>query len=62
LKGLSGYIDGKIEKPAEIESFKVSGTSEVTATTTPPSTAPAPVVPAPMPVYSSTPTLDEWIF
>jgi gag-polypeptide of LTR copia-type len=49
-KGLSGYIDGKIEKPTQPEPPK--STSEVTTATTPVTT----------PIYSSNPTLDEWIF
>jgi hypothetical protein len=48
-KGLLGYINGKIEKPTQTEPPK--GTSETTATT-----------PATTPIYSSTPSLDEWVF
>jgi hypothetical protein len=41
-KGLLGYIDGKIPKPAQ------PPTSDTTGTMTP--------------IYSTTPTLDKWIF
>ena len=42
LKGLLGYIDGKIERPTQTEPPK-----DTSVTT---------------PIYSSTPTLDEWTF
>ncbi len=54
-KGLSGYIDGKVPKPT------VPGTATPT-TTTPTTTAPATTTPDPTPIYSSTPSLDEWTF
>ena len=47
-KGLLGYINGKIPKPTS------SSTSSDSATPTPTSTA--------TPIYSTTPTLNEWIF
>ena len=46
-KGLLGYIDGKTNKPTEA------------TTTTPGSETPAITS---TPIYSSTPTLDEWVF
>ena len=45
-KGLLGYIDGNTKKPAE------------TTTTTPDSETAATATP----IYSSKPTLDEWVF
>jgi Reverse transcriptase (RNA-dependent DNA polymerase)/GAG-pre-integrase domain/gag-polypeptide of LTR copia-type len=53
-KGLLGYIDGKIVKPTQTEPPK-----ETTEGTTAPTVATTPV---PTPIYSSSPTLDEWIF
>jgi gag-polypeptide of LTR copia-type len=47
-KGLLGYIDGKIQKPGP-ESIPLP--SETTT-----------VQPISTPIYSSTPTLNEWIF
>src|ERR1700733_10527542 len=49
-KGLLGYIDGKVPKPGP-ESIPLP-TSDITATALSIST----------PIYSSTPTLDEWNF
>jgi hypothetical protein len=49
LKGLLGYINGKIPKPSSPAS--TSDTTEVKATTI-----------TSTPVYSTTPTLDEWVF
>ena len=46
-KGLSGYIDGKIQKPGP-ESLPL-----------PPDTTTQPIS---TPIYSTTPTLDEWNF
>jgi hypothetical protein len=51
LKGLLGYIDGKIPKP--------DSPSPTSTSTTPKAKAPAVNSTA---IYSSTPTLDEWIF
>ena len=50
-KGLLGYIDGKIQKPSPLS----------TSPSSPEETTPAATVTA-TPVYSSTPTLDEWTF
>jgi len=47
LKGLSGYIDGKIQKPGP-ESLPLPSETTVQHTSTP--------------IYLTTPTLDEWIF
>ena len=47
-KGLLGYIDGKIPKPIQPPSSETEATSTINTTTTP--------------IYSTTPTLDEWIF
>src|SRR5271168_1930682 len=46
-KGLSGYIDGKIQKPGP-ESLPLPSETTVQHTSTP--------------IYSTTPTLDKWIF
>ena len=48
-KGLLGYIDGKIPKPGP-ESIPL------------PSSETAPAQPISTPIYSSTPTVDEWTF
>ena len=48
-KGLLGYIDGKIQKLS-------------TSTTTDPKESPGAATTTPTPVYSTTPTLDEWVF
>ena len=50
-KGLLGYIDGKIPKPNTPTLTSASTTAEAT-----------PVAVTSTPVYSSTPTLDEWVF
>jgi hypothetical protein len=50
-KGLLGYIDGKIPQPSSPPPAKPSTEGAVTATTV-----------ASTPVYSTTPTLDEWTF
>jgi gag-polypeptide of LTR copia-type len=53
-KGLLGYIDGTIAKPTpptQTPQTSESSTSETTQTTL-----------AITPIYSNTPTLDEWIF
>ena len=50
-KGLLGYVNGKIGKPAQ----------EPTATPETGETATA-TASVPTPIYSSTPTLDEWVF
>ena len=48
-KGLSGYIDGKIQKPGpETIPLPSETTTVVQSTTTP--------------IYSTTPSLDEWVF
>ena len=52
-KGLLGYVDGKIPRPDAPPPVPPSSGST-------PQTQP--VVPAPTPIYSSTPTLDEWVF
>ena len=44
--GLLGYIDGKILKPEPTQTTSETSTASVTGT----------------PIYSSTPTLDEWTF
>ena len=49
LKGLSGYIDGRIQKP---------GTESVPLPATPGNIS----QPTGTPIYSSNPTPDEWIF
>ena len=48
-KGLLGYIDGRIPKPSP-PTTPATESAETTTTTTP------------TPIYSSTPTPDEWIF
>jgi hypothetical protein len=50
-KGLLGYVDGKISKPGP-ESVPLPTSESGTTITQPFST----------PIYSSTPTLDEWTF
>src|SRR6202034_1615129 len=52
-KGLLGYVDGSIQKPSASTATETT-TATGEATTTPPSIA--------TPIYSSTPTLDEWVF
>ena len=52
LKGLSGYINGKIEKPGP-ESLTLPATPGGTIASTQTTTTP---------IYSSTPTLDKWTF
>lgn len=47
-KGLLGYIDGKIQKPIPATTPAPGDTTTATSITTP--------------IYSSTPTLDEWVF
>ena len=49
-KGLLGYIDGRIQKPSPPTAPATTESAETTTTTTP------------TPIYSSTPTPDEWIF
>ena len=63
-KGLSGYIDGTIQRPVpQTDTPKATETSEeTTATTTATTTTTTPTPSVPTPIYSSTPTLDEWIF
>ena len=57
LKGLLGYIDGKILKPTKTEPPTAQPTTSSSEQT------PAVVqAPTPTPIYSSTPTLDELIF
>ncbi len=46
-KGLLGYVDGKVPKPTSTTTQSSSGTPSTTQ---------------PTPIYSSTPTLDEWEF
>ena len=53
-KGLLGYIDGKIPKPGPESVPLPRSESEATRST--------PIQPISTPIYSSTPTLDEWIF
>jgi hypothetical protein len=56
-KGLLGYIDGKIPKPVAptiVASIQSADPTE--------STTPAATVAVATPIYSSTPTLDEWNF
>ena len=53
-KGLLGYINGKIPKPGLESVLLPSSESETTQSTH--------VQPISTPIYSSTPTLDEWIF
>lgn len=50
-KGLLGYIDGKIVKPSQTEPPR-----DITSGETPA------ITPIATPIYSSTPTLDEWTF
>ena len=66
-KGLSGYIDGKIQRPTQTELPKATseetsvtegttateGTTTTTSVTTP---ATVPTIPVAMPIYSSTPS------
>ena len=52
-KGLLGYIDGNILKPEPTQ--PAESTSDTAATATP-------TAPTVTPIYSSTPTLDEWVF
>ena len=57
-KGLLGYIDGRIQKPSSPTTVPATATStEMTATATS-----APTSTTPTPIYSTTPTLDEWSF
>ena len=49
-KGLLGYIDGKIPKPAQPPTSDTADTTTATATSTM------------TPIYSTDPTLDKWIF
>jgi hypothetical protein len=49
-KGLLGYIDGKIQKHAQPPTPDTADTTAATATSTM------------TPIYSTNPTLDEWIF
>ena len=46
-KGLLGYINGNIPKPAQPDTSETTETTVVTSVT---------------PIYSTTPTLDEWTF
>ena len=57
-KGLSGYIDGKIQKPDLAPTPLPSETSTMQSTTTPTSTMQSTTTP----IYSATPSLDEWTF
>jgi hypothetical protein len=50
-KGLLGYIDGKIPKPNSPSLTSTSTTTEIKVTTITSS-----------PIYSTAPTLDEWVF
>ena len=50
-KGLLGYINGKIAKPTTQPTAGPEATETATATAS-----------TTTPIYSSTPTLDEWIF
>src|SRR5271168_2489955 len=50
-KGLLGYVDGSVPKPTEAP-------APATSESTPEAVTPA----APTPIYSSTPSLDEWIY
>ena len=61
LKGLLGYIDGKIPKPTTQTITSVPSNSTTPSASTPSVPTPS-VPPPPTPIYSSTPTLDEWIF
>jgi hypothetical protein len=65
-KGLLGYIDGKILKPESTQIVPTPATATSgTATATPQSTtttAPTPTMAISTPIYSSTPTFDEWTF
>jgi gag-polypeptide of LTR copia-type len=56
-KGLLGYINGKIPKPAQPPTTSDT-TTDVTAT----ASASATVTMTGTPIYSATPTLDEWTF
>ena len=53
-KGLLGYIDGKIPKPGP-EPIPLPSSESETARSTP-------IQPISTPIYSSTPTLNEWVF
>ena len=65
-KGLLGYIDGKIPKPTTQTTTSVPSDSTTPSASTPsastPSVPTSSVPPPPTPIYSSTPTLNEWIF
>ena len=50
-KGLLGYIDGTILKPEPAKPLAPTSSTEAEAT-----------VPQPTPIYSTSPTLDEWVF
>ena len=57
-KGLSGYIDRKIQKPDLAPTPLPSETSTMHSTTTPTSTMQSTTTP----IYLTTPSLHEWIF
>ena len=50
-KGLLGYIDGTILKPEPAKPLAPTSSKEAETT-----------VPQPTPIYSTSPTLDEWVF
>jgi len=61
-KGLSGYIDRRIPKPTRQVPGIATPTGQVSGTTTPTRQVSGTVAPDPTPIYSSTPSLDEWTF
>jgi Reverse transcriptase (RNA-dependent DNA polymerase)/GAG-pre-integrase domain/gag-polypeptide of LTR copia-type len=60
-KGLLGYINGKIPKPTQPPT-PPSITPDPDASATENTTPQVVATPTPTPIYSSTPTLDEWTF
>src|ERR1700679_2860485 len=55
-KGLLGYVDGSIQKPQTV----TGSTPETIPLPTTPEATPTPT--AATPIYSSNPTLDQWVF
>ena len=60
-KGLLGYISGQIPKPTQDTTAAPQDGTTATATTATATTATA-TASVTTPIYSSAPTLDEWVF